>query len=450
MPRSRSVLGRLLLLSIGFAAPGAAIPAHAQNPPSSSTSTPSLPRPEVAVLQALRANPLTAPYPIATSWRGGKVVLSGVVGTKTIHDAAVRTAIAIGYPVGDDLKIDTAAAHRVAAATAAASGTMPSALGGNPYYVYPPPLFGRLDDPFYGFEPPILSYPPWWRAVAAREPIMLPSQPAANASANPAAPGAGAAAPGAYSIPLGPAGKDGAVEMTLDGRGVAVLRGTVRSLSDRVALGQKLAQTPGISEVINELNVGPVSSDTPPPPPQPAVPGPKRPDAPAPDPNAGGEFHPGAAVAVDRNDLTDRLTQAIAHRPALAGLPIKVSVRDGVASLSGRVPTVYEAMLAFRAAQQTPGVHHVDDRLEFAVPDGVRKNPLLEKGRPEDVEPYLAAQIRRQVGDAAHIDQVRLQGETVEVRGTLLRADDQPRIEAILRSMPVLRDFRLEPIFVAD
>ena len=120
-----------------------------------------------------------------------------------------------------------------------------------------------------------------------------------------------------------------------------------------------------------------------------------------------------------------------------------MKVRDGVASLSGKVPTVYEAMLAFRAVQQTPGVREVEDRLEFAVPDGTAPNPLVEKGRPEDVEPYLEAQIRRQVGDLAHVDRVRVQGDALEVRGTLGREEDRARVDAILRSMPILRGFRI-------
>ena len=119
-----------------------------------------------------------------------------------------------------------------------------------------------------------------------------------------------------------------------------------------------------------------------------------------------------------------------------------------MATLSGRVPTVYEAMLAFRAVQQTPGVREVVDRLEFVVPDGEGKNPLLQKGRPEDVEPYLTAQIRRQIDDLAHVDTVRLQGDTLTIQGTLRRGDDQARLDAILRSMPVLRGFRVEPKFV--
>lgn len=453
MSRS-STLGRLALSVWGVLGLGSVPARSAEDPRPAAVSTPStvVVSPELAILQALRTNPITAPYPISATWRGGRVVLSGVVGTKTIHDTAVRIVIESGYPVGDNLTIDTAAAYRVAA-----SAAMPPApglsMGGNPYYVYPPPLFGRLDDPFFGFEPPLLSYPPWWRGVAAREPLRLPSSPALG----PVAPGGPAIAgsPPAGStttVPLGTSPKDGAVEMTIDPRGVAVLRGTVPSLADRVAIGQQIAQTPGVTEVINELNVGPMVSETPPPPPQPAaIPGVRRPAAPEPAPAPAAEDRgPRPAVAVDRNDLTGRVEQAIAARPALAGLPIKVSVRDGVASLSGRVPTVYEAMLAFRAVQQSPGIHEVDDRLEFVVPDGQRKNPLLQKGRPEDVEPYLTSQIRRQVGDIAHIDQVRLRGETLEIRGTLLRDDDRPRLDAILRSMPVLRDFHLDPQFLRD
>src|SRR4051794_15101610 len=60
-------------------------------------------RPELRVAEALRANPLTAPYPIRTAWKDGAVVLSGRVGTGQVHDIVVRSAIALGYPVRDDL-----------------------------------------------------------------------------------------------------------------------------------------------------------------------------------------------------------------------------------------------------------------------------------------------------------------------------------------------------------
>ena len=75
-------------------------------------------QPDAIVLSAIRANPYTAPYPITAAWRNGAVVLAGRVGTSVIHDMAVRTVIDLGYPVRDDLVIDTAEAHRVALAQA--------------------------------------------------------------------------------------------------------------------------------------------------------------------------------------------------------------------------------------------------------------------------------------------------------------------------------------------
>ncbi len=409
-------------------------------------------RAELTVLKALMSNPSTAPYRIVTSMRGGRVVLSGRVGTKQAHDAAVQLGIATGYPIQDDLVIDTVEAHRVAALAsypgfgAAGSLALPSLGAGTVPYVYPPPLFGRLDDPFFGFEPALVTYPPWYRAVAARTASLL-------APANPGLvlgpevlPLVGANGTTPIEVPVGPNPHDGVIEMTLDQWGVAVLRGTVPSFANRVAVGQQIAQTPSISEVINLLTIGhPAPAPFPPAPP--AAPGPKPP--PTPFPSAEG-LPQQAAMAVDDGGLVQRVGQALARRPTLADQPIKVSARDSVVTLSGRVPTIYEAMLAFRAAQQTPGVRVVDDRLEFLVPDDERANPLCQKGRPQDIEPYLAAQLRLQVGDLAHVDQVRLLGETLEIRGTLLREDDRSRLEAILRSMPVLRGFRLEPTFVPE
>lgn len=430
-------------------------PAPAQNPapPSLSRIAAAEPaRPELIVLQALQANPVTAPYGIATAYREGRVVLRGVVGTKRIHDVAVQLAIASGYSVRDDLTIDTGAVHRVAAW--ASTGTTP-ALGAGPGslpYVYPPPLFGRLDDPFFGFEPPLVSYSPWFPATAARNAVNLaatsnPGAGVALAAPSPTSAGVSRTAPGPVAAPPGA----DSIEMTINERGFAVLRGTVPTLEARIAIGQKIAQTPGVVQVLNLLNVAPAfSSESPPPPPQPAFRPPQKPPAPQP-----ADLEPAAnrrAIAIegDGGGLGQRISQALGNRPALAGLPIKVAVQDGSASLSGTVPTVYEAMLAFRAVQQTPGVREVIDRLEFVVPDGERKNPLIEKGRPEDVEPYLLAQVRRDVGDLAHVDQLRARGDLLEVRGALVHAEDRPRLDAILRSIPVLRGYRIEPSFTTE
>jgi hypothetical protein len=256
---------------------------------------------------------------------------------------------------------------------------------------------------------------------------------------------------------MGPNAQDGVVEMTIDPRGCAVLRGTVPTLADRIAIGQKIAQTPGVTEVLNLLQVAVKTSGEipPPPPPQPgvvvpapAVPPPAGAPVPVPGPAPGADAAAAPqAIVVDGGALSERLSQAFLRRPALAGLPIRVTVRDGVATLSGKVPTVYEAMVAFRVVEQTPGIHDVIDRLEFVVPDGERQNPLIKQGRPEDIEPYLFAQVRRNIGDLAHIDRVRVLGDTIELHGTLAHAEDRPRLDAILRSIAVLRGFHLDPHF---
>jgi hypothetical protein len=446
-------------------------------------------RQEVLLLRTLAANPITAPYTFMTSRRGKDVMLWGRVGTKVVHDVAVRTAIDLGVHIDDQLVIDTAETYRAAAMAsmpqvppgavaaganmgpnanmyagaggmAPAGGMIPganaslTAMGiGPPPYVYPPPLFGRYDDPFFGFEPPLATFPPWWGLMSRRrlaDIAAINAQQAAqaqgaaangNANANPN-PNPGEAAPAATAADL----PIGVVEMTIDSRGVAVLQGTVGTLEEKIAVGQRIAQSPQVAEVINLIKIGssrPAAGADAPPPPAPHPPDREEP-APAPAaivPDGAGE--PASPVA-------DRILKALSKRPDLARLPIKVAVRDGVATLEGKVPGAFEAMLAYRAAEQTPGVHAVDDRLEFSVPDDDRKNPLLKKGRPEDVEPYLAAQIRRQVGDRAHVDRVRLNGDRLDVRGTLDDPDARAQVEAILRSMPVLRGFQLDMQFVAD
>ena len=92
-------------------------------------AAPGAPRPEQVVLSAIRSHPLTAPYPIVATWQKGKVVLAGRVGTKQVHDTAVRLAIATGYPFRDDLVIDTGTAHFVAQSAAAMGGGVGGPLG---------------------------------------------------------------------------------------------------------------------------------------------------------------------------------------------------------------------------------------------------------------------------------------------------------------------------------
>jgi osmotically-inducible protein OsmY len=427
-------------------------------PPASSapTSPERTGTPDKVVLQALQANPITAPYAITTTWKKGQIVLSGRVGTSQIHDAAVRTVIDLGYPLRDDLVIDTGEVHRVALersiAQPAASGWGPLA-GSSPYFLYPPPLFGRVDDPFFGFEPPLVSFPPW--AVGRSGPVAEPAVAARGPS--------GAVPQPDRSFSPGPV--KGQIELTVDAAGQVFLRGLVASEVDKKIIEEEARNTPGVSRVYSELRVAQARSETPPPPPQPYQPegSTLRPAAPrqepqrtAPTPTPGAtqrppaEFRPVApdlSMARDGQKLSIRVAEALGRSPALSGLPITIASRGDVVTLAGKLPSAYEAMLAYRAVEQTPGVREIVDQLQFPVPDENHPNPLRDKARPEDLEPYLSSQIRRHLGELAHVDRVRSRGDLLEIRGSILTEEEQDRAQAILRSMPLLRDFRLDAAF---
>jgi BON domain len=397
--------------------------------------------PSDVILRALRKNPATAPYAFGVKPKDGRFVLTGRVSTKFVHDVAVNLATAVTTRLDDRLVIDSTAPRFVASSPP--PGAAPPSM-----YVYPPPLFGRLDDPFYGFEPPLITYPPGWGAVAARRgdpyaaPVLDPNSPI-GADPGPARRGGGPPPP---PQPISRTDEGRSVEMTLDPRGVAVLRGTVPTESARQGIARKAATLEGVKEVVNRLEVqaDPADEaatirpqDVPPPLPMPAgaLDGPAQKGA---APKAIVADAAAAASPVER-----RVAQAIERRPGMNGSAVKVDVRDGVATLTGKVPTALEAMMAFRSAQQTVGIREIIDRLEFAVPDGQKPNPLIAKARPEDVEPYLEAQIRRQMNDRAHIDRVRVTGDRLEVKGTVPRAEDRAGAEAVLRSMPLLRGFTI-------
>jgi BON domain len=437
----------------------------------------SVPRVELQVLTALRGHPLTAPYPIAATWKKGTVVLSGVVGTKQVHDVAVRLAIASGSPIRDDLVIDTGLAH-----AASVGANMPglgmsgfATLGTSGPYIYPPPLMGRLDDPFFGFVPPLVSFPPWWRQRVEGPGMPRPGAFGANmppGAAGQQGPGPGQGGPNKPAAgwqPFDVAPTKGQVEVTVDASGQVFLRGVVASEEAGREIEEAARSVPGVSRVDVQFHVMPrrggdenpppregdllveprrAPGEVPPPPPEPAF----GPEAPEERPAAVARPKPAAArpAGLDREDLTRRVVSALARREPAASLPVKVRSADGTVTLSGKVPSAYEAMIVYRAAQQTPGVRELVDRLEFAVPDEDHPNPLLHKGRPEDLEPYLASQVRRHVGDLAHIDRVQAHGDLLDIRGTLGEGQDRDRVLAILRSIPVLNGFRLEPKLTAE
>jgi osmotically-inducible protein OsmY len=442
--------------------------------PQASAGTPAI-RPDVMLAVALRSNPMTAPYPIAISLQKGVVVLSGRVGTKPVHDAAVRMAIDSGVRFRDDLIIDTGMAHLAAnggIAVAPAAAVARGNLASSPY-IYPPPLMGRLDDPFFGFVPPLVSFPPWWRRNQPGEAMVAPRRDPAAAPAA-AATGPKSTAPAANAtdgrgwqrLEVDPV--LGQVDVSVDVAGQVFLRGSVLSEEAAHEIIAAARSVPGVTRVESQLSVVPRRADhadLPPPPPapepmvepdapagdrlKPPVPDAARPNPAVPAPPRGSPA-PTTPAALDSNELTERVVGTLRSRPVSADLAVKVRSTGATVTLSGKVPTAYEAMLVYRAAQQTPGVTDIVDVLEFAVPDENNPNPLVRLGQAGDVEPYLAAQIRRHVGELARLDRIRASGDLIELRGRLLEPGDHERLLATLRSIPVLHGFRLEPVFSAE
>lgn len=446
------------------------------------------------VRRALASHPVTSPYNIRVEQKNGKVILKGRVGTKEIHDIAVRIAMDSGFPVGDDLVIATAESYRSvvaqmqgppgaggqgspgssppavpgrpqAATNAFRPGTAPyvvsnPAIMGNNQIVYPPPLFGRYDDPFYGLEPPPISYAPWFGYMSRRrlqaDALPAPGEAAdSDPGANP--PDANAAAAGPITDPsaakFGPPPTGNTIELIIDPLGVGLLRGTVETEADKIAIGQKVVNELGVAKVLNNLqtrqlidpNAGvpapPGGADAPPPPPVPFV---SPQDAAAPEPEASITIKPAA-----KSTKLQRIKRALERLDELADQTITVKERDGAATISGEVPSAYEAMLAFRAVQRVPGVASVIDQLRYPVPDDEHANPLLKQGKSEDIEAYLLDRIRLQVGELAHIDRVRMTGNRLSIVGVADPADRE-RALAALRTIPILRGFELEPALRGD
>ena len=424
------------------------------------------------------AHPLTAAYPITTRVKQGSGRPFGRGWHQAVHDVAVQLAIASGSPVRDDLVIDTGLAHAASMSPAAASVGMLGygGLGTSSPYIYPPPLLARLDDPFFGYVPPLVSFPPWWRrpgqgpSMQQRPPGPWPLTQPEVLSKSPGGQGPmGANSPPAGWQPFDVSPVKGQVEVTVDASGQVFLRGVVTSEEAGREIEEAARSVPGVSRVQSQFQVlarhaagenpppregDPVEprrapAGDPPPPPEPILEPADARAVPAP-PAARTRPAAGGPSALDKTNLSRRVVTAIARRPVAAELPVTVRSSDATITLSGRVPTAFEAMIVFRAAQQTPGVREVIDRLEFTVPDEDHPNPLRQKGRPEDLEPFLESQIRRHVGDLAHIDRIRAQGDIIDIHGTIGEGQDRDRLLAILRSIPVLRGFRLEAELAAE
>lgn len=445
----------LTVISLATAASGQGVPVRPRPVQSQPTE-----RPEQFLAREFAENPSTAGYFIKTKWVKGVVEISGRVGTKAIHDVAVRMAIDSGIPFRDDLIIDTGAAHAAASSDPVAQAAANAQATTGAPYIYPPPLFGKVDDPFFGLVPPVISYPPWWRQANVA-PAMVRPRPVEGEPSSPvardAAPSSSLGRGPARAVP-GPDRAKGDLRISVDPDGTVILRGVVASEADGREIEQAARAVPGVTRVDAQFQVLPrpaveAPSATPPPPPEPMI-DPVKPRRVEPQPAPTTKPAPAAKASspspLDGRDLSRRVAASLARRPLTAELPITVRSADGVVTLAGKAPSVLEAMIAYRAAQQTPGVRSIIDHLDFPVPDENTPNPLVEKARPEDLEPYLASQIQRHLGDLAQLDRVHARGDILELRGILLNAGDKDRVMAIIRSIPLLEGFHLDTVLTSD
>ncbi len=116
-------------------------------------------------------------------------------------------------------------------------------------YIYPPPLFGRLDDPFFGFVPPLVSFPPWWlRRVQTG--AMVPPRRASGATAAGGAPNEG-------WRPLEVDPVKGQVDISVDLAGQVFLRGAVVSEEVAREIVAAARSVRGVTGVFSELQVIP-------------------------------------------------------------------------------------------------------------------------------------------------------------------------------------------------
>ena len=88
-------------------------------------------------------------------------------------------------------------------------------------------------------------------------------------------------------------------------------------------------------------------------------------------------------------------------------------------------------------------VREIVDLLHFPLPEEGGPNPLVRNGRPDDIEPYLLVQLKNNLGDLANVDKVSVVGDNLTIQGTLASEGDRERFFSILRTMPLLRGFKV-------
>jgi hypothetical protein len=134
-----------------------------------------------------------------------------------------------------------------------------------------------------------------------------------------------------------------------------------------------------------------------------------------------------------QRDVLDELT----WEPGLDATHIGVSVKDGVVTLTGHVPSYAERYAAERAAKRVHGVQAVANELEVRLPEGSRRgdediaaaavNALQSNtrvpaatvaGAPVYLNPAYVVSLRPDPADPTRVTMVKLRdGESIRVQG---------------------------------
>lgn len=151
------------------------------------------------------------------------------------------------------------------------------------------------------------------------------------------------------------------------------------------------------------------------------------------------------------NPLSGRVGDALAEVRGAGAIDFAVNEERGLVTLSGSAPDLETAIAARAKAAAVPGVAEVRNRVLTPMPPRDRPNPLpdLAAADREAVAEYVLELARRHVGDAASIDRVEFRGRTLVVEGKVDRAETIPRVEATLRSVPILNGLTILPVFAA-
>lgn len=115
----------------------------------------------------------------------------------------------------------------------------------------------------------------------------------------------------------------------------------------------------------------------------------------------------GVACARGPNDgqIATNIEARMFSDPQLRGAALKVAVKNGVATVSGQVPSVAERYEAFRVATDTPGVKKVDDQMTILDPVLSSKKQVSEPPAPAPQPRRSAIRHQRMVQAAPPVSQ---------------------------------------------